>query len=163
MSQIHVDKAGAADARELSELLNEIITIGGTTAYQRERTRDDLLGMMQAGGKRAVWHIARQDTGTLVGFQWIEPHPTLGDHVAQIASFVRVGATGLGIGSKLFQATKTAAQDQGYHWIDATIRGDNESGLTYYQSRGFETYQIDPEARLSDGTQVGKISKRFDL
>ncbi len=163
MTQIHIDRAGAVDARDMAELLNEIIKIGGTTAYQRQRSKDDMIEKMQSGGARSVWHVARDDRGTLLGFQWVAPMSDDHPEAAIIASFVRVGATGLGIGSKLFDATRTAAAKEGFDWIDATIRADNESGLTYYQSRGFETYKTDPTAQLSDGTIVGTISKRYDL
>lgn len=163
MTRLHIERAGPADAREMADLLNEIIQIGGTTAYLDPIHRDHLVKKMENAGDRGAFHTARNDQGELLGFQWIEPHPTLPPEVAQIATFVRVGQTGLGIGSKLFDATRTAAQSFGYGWIDATIRADNESGLTYYQSRGFETWKTDPDAVLSDGSVVGKISKRFNL
>ena len=71
--------------------------------------------------------------------------------------------TGLGIGSKLFAATRDAAQAAGYIWINAEIRADNAGGLTYYQSRGFEDYGRIRGYRLGDGTTVDKILKRYDL
>jgi ribosomal protein S18 acetylase RimI-like enzyme len=163
MSKIHIERAGVFDTRDMAELLNEIIQIGGTTAFLEAITPETIQGWMTRAGDRGTWHIARDDSGKLLGIQWIEPHPVHGPDVAQIASFVQVGQTGLGIGSKLFETTKLAAKAAEYHWIDATIRADNESGLTYYQSRGFETYKRDPNAALSDGRVVGKISKRYDL
>lgn len=163
MTGLHLDRACTADAGDMADLLNEIIDVGGTTAFLHPLNRADILSWMENAGKRGLGHVARDANGTLLGFQWLDPHPSLGPEVAQIASFVKIGETGLGIGSKLFDATRLAAMRLGYDWIDATIRADNESGLTYYQSRGFETYRVDPEARLSDGRKTGKISKRFDL
>lgn len=163
MSRMHVERACSADAREMADLLNEIIAIGGTTALLDPLSAEDMRSWMARAGPRGVGFVARDEEGDLMGFQWVEPHPGLGPEVAQIASFVSPGATGLGIGSALFDATRHATRVMGYEWIDATIRADNESGLTYYQSRGFETYRTDPDARLSDGRRVGKISKRFDL
>ena len=43
-----------------------------------------------------------------------------------VATFVQIGATGLGIGSALFYATPTAAKGLGYVWINANIRADND-------------------------------------
>ena len=163
MSRVHVERACSADAREMADLLNEIITIGGTTAFLDPLEPSDIRGWMEAAGPRGLGVVARDDDGELLGFQWIDPHPTLGPEVAQIASFVKPGNTGLGIGSRLFDATRQATRVLGYEWIDATIRADNENGLAYYQSRGFETYKTDPNACLSDGRKVGKISKRYDL
>ncbi|MGY3438524.1 MULTISPECIES: N-acetyltransferase family protein [unclassified Marinovum] len=163
MSRVFISRACPADAREMADLLNEVIEIGGTTAYVEPLSGDDIRGWMSAAGTRGLGQVARDDEGTLLGFQWLQPCPGFGPEVAQIASFVRVGQTGLGVGSKLFAATRQAAGAMGYEWIDATIRADNESGLTYYQSQGFETYRSDPEARLSNGQKTGTISKRFDL
>nr|WP_275116198.1 GNAT family N-acetyltransferase [Aliiroseovarius subalbicans] len=147
----------------MAELLNQIIAIGGTTAFLNPLTSAEIQDWMTSAGPAGVGFVARKGDGQMVGFQWVDPHPTLGEGVAQIASFVRPGAMGIGIGSQLFDATRDATRALGYAWIDATIRADNESGLTYYQSRGFEAYRTDPDARLSDGRRVGKISKRYDL
>lgn len=158
---LHIRKAGMLDARALAELLNEIIKIGGTTAYVHDKTADELARKMRV--PNAAWLLAEDDAGQLLGFQWIEPHPDLPNGVADIATFVRVGGTGLGVGSSLFEATRKTARDMGYRAIDAIIRADNEGGLAYYQSRGFETIKVIKDAALDDGTRVDKIWKRFDL
>lgn len=149
------------DARNIAELLNEIIAIGGTTAYVHNKTAQDIMQEMQV--PRSAWTLAENDAGELLGFQWIEPHPDLPDGVADIASFVRVGGTGLGVGSALFEATRKTAAAMGYRAIDAIIRADNEGGLAYYQSRGFETFKVIKDAELDDGTRVDKIWKRYAL
>jgi L-amino acid N-acyltransferase YncA len=158
---VHIRKAGALDARNLADLLNEIIMIGGTTAYVRDKTAEDLMQGMQVAG--SVWVLAENDAGQLLGFQWIEPPNDAQDRVADIATFVRVGGTGLGVGSALFEATRETAKAMGYHVIDAIIRADNSGGLAYYQSRGFETIKLIKDAPLDDGTRVDKIWKRYAL
>ncbi len=145
----------------MAELLNEVIAQGGTTAMTRPVTGAELRAWMQT--ERAIWHIAEDTGGALLGFQWVEPHPKHGADVAQIASFARPGRTRLGIGSALFEATRAACRDAGYRWINAEIRADNEGGLIYYQSRGFETYGHIRDYRLDDGTCVDKLLKRYDL
>jgi L-amino acid N-acyltransferase YncA len=99
----------------------------------------------------------------VLGFQWVSPHPNLPPESCDIASFVQIGRTGLGIGSALFTATAAAAKALGYKWINATIRADNDGGLTYYQSRGFRTWTVDEGVQLDSGQVVNKISKRYDL
>ncbi len=160
---LHVRPATPADARAIAELLNEIIAEGGTTAYTSPLTRDDIAHKMTAPGMRNAWRLAEDDTGRLMGFQWIAPHPDLPDDACDIATFARKGHTGLGIGSKLFDATRRAAHDLGYTWINANIRADNTGGLAYYQSRGFEDYATLEGITLGDGTVVSKRLKRFDL
>jgi len=63
----------------------------------------------------------------------------------------------------LFSANAQAAKDLGYVWINATIRADNEGGLTYYQSRGFRDWAFDEDVELPNGLVVNKISKRYDV
>jgi len=158
---IHVRRAGPVDARALAEILNAIIAQGGSTALTDPVTGDQLAEWMRSAG--AIWHLAEDDTGRALGFQWVEPHPEHGPGVAQIATFARIGQTGLGIGSALFRTTKTACARAGYDWINAEIRADNAGGLAYYQSRGFEDYGRIEGYALGDGRRVDKVLKRFDL
>ena len=160
---INVRNAGDLDAHNMADLLNEIIRIGGTTALTEDVTAETLQVWFRQEPERSIWHIAEDDTGALLGFQYIRPNEALPPDACSIATFVRVGQTGLGVGSKLFDKTAQAARALGYQWIDATIRADNNSGLTYYQSRGFEDYARRKGVALGDGLVVDKISKRFDL
>lgn len=153
----------ANDVAQMTELLNEIIGIGGTTAYLVPITHSELTEKITLGVKKTCWTVAIDETGRLVGFQWAEPHDQLPADAASIATFVRVGVVGGGIGTKLFEATKQKQRAFGTVWINASIRSDNESGLRYYAKMGFENWKIDPEATLSDGRVVGKTHKRFDL
>ena len=161
MSKIHIRKAGPIDATNISALLNDIIAKGGTTALVRPVSAQDIQNWMNL--ENAVWQVAEDERGNLLGFQWIEPHPDLPKDATDIASFVKIGQTGLGIGSALFEATKKAARNMGYQRIDAIIRADNSGGLAYYQSRGFETIRNLDDCKLDDGTPVAKVWKRFNL
>lgn len=160
---IRVRRAGTLDARPMADLLNAIIAKGGTTAFTNPVDRDTLLSWFAKAPGRSVWHLAEADDGAVLGFQSIEPHPKLPPEACDIATFVRLGQTGLGIGSKLFVRSCDAARALGYGWINATIRADNTGGLAYYQSRGFETYARHPQVRLGNGMIVDRISKRLDL
>ena len=158
---IHVRRAGALDTRAMADLLNAIIAKGGTTAMVTPVTPRELQGWMTASD--SAWHLAEDERGALKGFQYIEPHPDLPKGGVDVATFVRVGETGFGIGSALFEQTKQAARDLGYAHIHAIIRADNLGGLAYYQSRGFEDFRRLPSCTLADGTRVDKIWKRFEL
>lgn len=159
---ITVRRAGRFDARDMADLLNAIIRRGGTTALTQEETAESLQAWMQEY-EQSVFHLAEDAAGVILGFQFIGPHPDLPPEACDIATFVRVGQTGLGIGSRLFEASLRTARDLGYVWINATIRADNAGGLAYYQSRGFEDYARHPARRLANGLIVDKISKRYDL
>lgn len=160
---ITVRRAGPLDARPLSELLNEIIAEGSTTAIATPFTTDGFRTFMTRNPDKSAWHLAEDETGLVVGFQWIEPVDYLPEEAVEIATFARIGKTGLGIGSALFRETTRAAKALGYLWINANIRADNTSGLTYYQSRGFEDYATITGYKMSDGRVVDKILKRYDL
>ncbi len=151
------------DLRQVADLLNEIIAAGGTTALTNPMSRQDLSDWLGANANRSAWHVAINETGDLLGFQWIGVWPELPPEACDIGTFVKTGQTGLGIGSRLFNATRDAAIALGYDWINANIRADNTGGLTYYQSRGFRDWGRLENITLSDGSQVDKLLKRYDL
>ncbi|MHA6324449.1 GNAT family N-acetyltransferase [Roseivivax sp. CAU 1753] len=161
--RITVRRAGRLDFRQMAALLNEITRAGGTTAITREVTAEALYGWMDRHGDACAWHLAEDETGAILGFQYIAPNPDLPPGACTIATFTRAGQTGLGIGSALFEASKKAARALGFAWIDATIRAENEGGLIYYQSRGFEEYGRIEGQRLANGAVVDKRLQRYDL
>lgn len=160
---ITVRKPIRLDTDDMARLPNEIIAQGGTTALTRPVTGIDITEWMDPSSARNAWHVAVDGAEKIVGFQWIAPADYLPDEAAEIATFVQIGQTGLGIGSKLFDATRKAAKALGYRWINANIRADNEGGLIYYQSRGFQDYRKIDGYTLSDGQVVTKQLKRYDL
>lgn len=159
---IHIRRAGGLDARPMVELLNEVIQIGGASAIVSPVNSADFAAWI-AKSQRSAWFVAEDAQGTLLGFQWIEQVPELPFEAAEIATFTRVGKTGIGVGSALFLETCKAAKTLGYRWIRANIRADNQGGLAYYQSRGFEDYARLTNVQLSNGVVVDKILKRFEL
>ncbi|MFL4469399.1 N-acetyltransferase family protein [Tateyamaria armeniaca] len=160
---IHVRPAIGLDASSMARLLNEIIADGATTALTSAVSGNDLAEWMSANDGRAAWHVAVNDGEQVLGFQWIEAADYLPPEAAEIATFVQIGQTGLGIGSRLFEATRAAAKTIGYKWINANIRADNEGGLIYYQSRGFQDYGRIDNYEMANGHTVDKILKRYDL
>lgn len=160
---IKVRRPITLDTSNMAKLLNEIIAEGGTTALTRPVTGADLSNWMAFEPARSAWHVAVDAQENIVGFQWINPKEDLPLGAVDIATFVQIGQTGLGIGSSLFEATKQAAKSLGYIWINANIRADNEGGLIYYQSRGFQDYGMIEGYELANGTIVDKRLKRYDL
>lgn len=160
---IHIRKASPFDAGAMCDLLNEIIADGRYSALTTPLTRAQLSDLLLNADGRSANHVAVDDTEACLGFQWIGPWPGTPPEACEISTFVKVGETGLGIGSRLFEASKLAAQELGYRWINANIRADNESGLTYYQSRGFRPYSSLKDVTLENGQVVDKILKYYDL
>ena len=126
---LHIRRAGAHDTRAMADLLNEIIAKGGTTSMTRPVTAADLSTWMEQTRGRNAWHVAEDDLGQTLGSQFIEPKNKLPPDACDIATFARLGHSGLGIGSRLFDVTRLAAAELGYRWINATIRPDRPSCL----------------------------------
>lgn len=124
------------DAGQMATLLNRIIEVGGTTALEETVSEEGLRTWMERAPGKSIWTVCIAD-GDVIGFQWVEPHPELPEDAADIASFVQIGATGQGVGRRLFEATRARCAALGYTWINAAIRSDNKSGLGYYTRMGF--------------------------
>ncbi len=154
------------DASDMTELLNRIIMLGGSTAHQRPFDADRMYRHYIASPESISCQVADQ-SGVVIGFQSLTwPSPADGvmkSGWAIIATFVSNQATGKGVGKHLFAATKEAAGATDVATIDATIRADNDSGLRYYSRLGFIDYDRLKDIPLRDGTVVDRIRKRFDL
>jgi GNAT superfamily N-acetyltransferase len=153
----------------MCEILNEIIALGGTTAYEDPFDPAAMTANYIAAPLLIRCTLAERD-GLPAGFQalWHADSARTGPGAlppgwAAIASFVKVGLTGQGIGHSLFAATTAAARSAGVTTIDATIRADNRSGLSFYSAIGFRDYAVLPAVPLRDGTPMDRIRKRFDL
>jgi len=157
MLSVHVRAASPGDAAAMAVLLNEIISVGGTTAHTNPFSVDDIVSTFISPAKGISCFVAEEDA-ILLGFQaleWSDPNWP-GEHVvpddwAFIATYVSSGQRGKGIGRRLFAKTLSAAREAGVRCIDATIRRENQLGQAFYGGMGFEDYRHHEEA----------ISKRF--
>lgn len=150
------------DVPEFVAFLNEIIAMGGTTAYQSPKTPDYFEAFFAPGSVCLLIHVAEAN-GAVVAVQWVRPFDPPDQEIASIASFAKPGQAQRGVASKLFAVTKAACADAGYTQIDATIRADNSGGLAYYGKMGFIEIGRSPDVPLSDGTLVTRIHKRLAL
>ena len=160
-----VRRATVEDAAEMAALLNEIIAIGGTTAYEEPFDRQSMIAAYVAAPNLISCTVAEEDR-SLLGFQGLF-RPSLDDPMpagwAFIATFARAARQGGGVGRALFEETSRLARAARVKTIDAMIRADNDSGLRYYTRLGFVDYDRLRGAPLKDGTRVDRIRKRFDL
>jgi L-amino acid N-acyltransferase YncA len=161
-----VRPAMRADAPAMAELINAIIAIGGTTAYEDPFDAASMDAAYISLSELVSCFVAEAD-GELLGFQGLmwsfDPDDPLPDGWATIGTFARVGLTQRGVGSALFAETLKAAREAGVSVIDATIRADNTGGLAFYSRRGFADYDRLPGIPLKDGTPVDRVRKQFDL
>lgn len=161
---MRIRPAKSTDAIEVAELLNEIIRIGGTTAFQKESSVSEIADFIERLNPEGCIHVAVDEvSGAIIGYQSLERYSTLPKTVGVIATFAKVGAVQRGIGSALFNITRATAPKLGFTEIDATIRADNIGGLAYYSKMGFQDFTIHKDVPLDDGTLVDRISKRLKL
>jgi len=73
---MHIRPASAVDARSLSELLNEIIALGGTTAL-KTLTKADMISWIVSNPAEYAFLIAEDERGEALGFKAIGPRKTL--------------------------------------------------------------------------------------
>lgn len=161
-SPLRVRPVATEDAAALADLLNDIIARGGTTAFETPFTPERLREAYLIGPSVHCCFVAEQH-GEVIGFQTLGTQDALPPDIADIATFTRTGATQSGVGSALFAATTARARELGLSAINATIRGDNSGGLTFYCRLGFVDHAMVPAVPLQDGTPVDRISKRYRL
>ncbi|MGB0504901.1 MAG: GNAT family N-acetyltransferase [Pikeienuella sp.] len=150
------------DAPALVGVLNPIIKRGGTTAYEDEISVEAMAAMLTGLIQPSFCHVA-EDAGRILGYQTCKLVDYLPPNIGDMASFVAVEAVGRGIGRALATATFAQAKVNGFTELNATIRADNKSGLTYYNSIGFVDHSVNPAKPLKYGPPVDRISKRLSL
>lgn len=158
--------ADQGDAAGLAALLNRIIEIGGSTAYQSPFTAARFTDEFLSPSACIACTVAVFDD-RLAGFQYLgrpakDAYPTP-ETWAFIASFVAPGMHGCGIGRRLWEETLASARTEGVRAIDATIRADNPAGLRFYAGLGFTDWDLIRAKPLRDGTPVDRIRKVFRL
>lgn len=163
---LKVRSATRKDAAGMAELINAIIAIGGTTAYEDPFDAASMDAAYISLPELVSCFVAEAD-GELVGFQGLmrsfDPGDPLPDGWATIGTFARVGLTQRGVGGALFAQTLAAAREAGINVIDATIRADNTGGLAFYGRQGFVDYDRLVGVPLKTGARVDRIRKRFDV
>lgn len=153
-----IRKATISDVPSMTAILNEVIKIGGTTAYETPITAAYFTPFLTSPDPRVLIHVAEQ--AEVLGFQWVEPSD---EDLGNIATFAKPGRTQRGIGSALFQKTRAVSKAVGFKSIKATIRADNTGGLLFYSKLGFTDHSVRKAVPLIDGTLVDRIQKRIDL
>ncbi|MBL0932141.1 MAG: GNAT family N-acetyltransferase [Alphaproteobacteria bacterium] len=153
--------ATPADAAELADLINEIIEIGGTTAWQTKFTPESFAAHYIDGPDCLSCFVA--ETDRVNGFQALGRNKELPADWGDIGSFARTKPKMPGVGAALFAVTKVKARELGLVAINAQIRADNQPGLGFYSKMGFVDYGVKKDVPLKDGAIVDRILKRYDL
>lgn len=157
-----IRKALKTDSKELCSILNEIIVIGGTTGFEIALSESEFESYF-LNGQNYIECLLTENNGIIFGFQSLSHRSDLPTHWADIATFARVNSNIKGVGTALFESTLNFSRMQDITTLNATIRADNNPGLSYYDKMGFENYSIAKEIPLKDGTLVDRISKKYTV
>jgi ribosomal protein S18 acetylase RimI-like enzyme len=138
--------AEPGDVPAMSEMLKLLVAAG-----KRKSPADEAFVLShyvsRPGGIRCS--LAIDDDGGLLGFQSLvlatedNPYGTpigwgiIGTHVSPLAAR-------LGVGSRLFDVSRSAAAEAGLEAIEAFIGENNLEALAYYEKMGFRTYRLVP-------------------
>jgi L-amino acid N-acyltransferase YncA len=160
---LSIRPAAAHDAAALCDILNRIIAIGGTTAFETPLSPAAFDAAFLSGDDYVLCLMAETAGGEALGFQSLVSKPDLPPGWADIATFTRREPRRPGVGAALFEATKAAARALRFAAINATIRADNYAGIPYYEKMGFETWRVAQAVPLRDGTPVDRVSKVYRL
>ena len=149
---LEIRPAVQSDADAMASVINEIISIGGSTAYRKSFDTQGILDTFLSP-KRGIACFVALAGSRLLGFQaleWSDPNwpgdDPLPEDWALIATYVDPKAHKQGVGRALFANSARAAKEAGVRFIDATIRKENRGGQAYYQGVGFTDYRSDAES-----------------
>lgn len=140
------------------DIVNHIIALGGTTAYEEPFTN---VGFDAHYRQEPPISMVVLSDDRVVGFQSLfEVEPGL----YSIGSFTDQKYPVKGAGRVVFDATLAAAKERGGSAILAKITSDNTGGLTYYERIGFVDFEVDKADHVrANGTVVDRIIKRYLL
>ncbi|MFK7995825.1 MAG: N-acetyltransferase family protein [Granulosicoccus sp.] len=156
-------QAVQSDIQDMCQLLNQIIDIGGTTAYEVKLSDAEFSSHFLSGPNCMSLMVCLSEGDEILGFQALLKTPGLEPDWVDIATFARVEPKVKGVGTMLFGATLKLARESDIVSINATIRSDNTSGLAYYSKLGFVDYRVDKAIPLKYGTPVDRVSKKYVL
>ena len=150
--------AGASDAFAMTQVLNRIIAIGGTTAHESPKSAAQVLDDYITGPDVLSCVVALVED-QLIGWQSVGRW----QDEAHIGTFVSPDLQARGAGAAMFALTCDTVQKAGVPYLIASIRADNEPGLRYYARIGFVDIAAEPHFALSTGQIVGRVHRRFDV
>src|SRR5215471_5708522 len=103
MASIQIDRAGPADAAGIVRVLEAVVAERSLSAIERVWPVEQEAGYLASLSPREAFHVARDRTAGIVGFQsldlWSHLLPSMA-HVGQLGTFLLPEWRGRGIGRR---------------------------------------------------------------
>ncbi len=158
MTNFEVRTMEPRDVPACVAIVNHIIALGGSTAYEDPFTNAGFEAHYLQ--EPPVTNVVL-DKGRVVGFQAAFD---AGDGLYSIGSFTDQQHPAPGAGRAIFAKTLADCRARGGTAILAKITSDNTGGLAYYTKMGFaDDHVIKDDVTRKDGTTVDRIVKRHPL
>ncbi|MDA7423464.1 GNAT family N-acetyltransferase [Thalassococcus lentus] len=146
------------DVPACTAIVNHIIALGGSTAYEDPFSEDAFSDHYL--DEAPVTNVALLGT-RVVGFQGAFD---VGDDVLSIGSFTDRLNPVKGAGRALFAKTLADSRAFGAKEIIAKITSDNTGGLAFYSRLGFVDHEVwKDDFTRADGAKVDRVIKRYTL
>jgi len=155
---ITVRDLSQADIPGCVAILNHIIALGGSTAYETPFTEAHFAKeYLRTPPVRNVALVSSRIVGFQAAFD-------AGGGLYSIGSFTDRAKPVPGAGRALFEKTLADCRARGGEAILARITSDNTGGLAFYSRLGFVDWmRVEGDLTRADGTVVDRIVKRFAL
>jgi L-amino acid N-acyltransferase len=137
--RVNIRRATVEDAGPVAAVLNEVISEGSLTIFDRPFSADEERRFISTLGPRSVLHVAVVD-GAILGVQSVDRFsdvwPSV-SHVATMGTWLRRDARGRGMGRLLAGASIPFALANGYTKIVVQVLATNDRALAFYRRLGF--------------------------
>ncbi len=94
------------------------------------------------------------ERGEVIGFVHVAPVPDEEGLFDLSRIYLVSDAWGNGLGTRLLERAEGRIREQGAEWLRLTVVADNERGVGFYESRGFERIEEREDAVLGVGEYV---------
>ncbi|MEJ5989417.1 GNAT family N-acetyltransferase [Ramlibacter sp. PS3R-8] len=133
-----------------------------TSSYEEDRERP-----VEATSQRLAAHPfwGAYHHAELCGFVGLErePRPKCRHKATVMGMYVAPEAGGQGVGRKLLQALIAHARLNGVESLVLTVTDGNERAMRLYQSAGFRSFGVEPDAIRVAGRSFGKNHMQLNL
>ncbi len=133
-----IRSATAADAQALCDIYNPFILQSAVTFEEAAITSDDMAARIGAYAGRLPFLVAELD-GVAAGYAYAAPWKSRSAyrHTVESSVYVAPGYTGMGLGSRLYQALLQDLRERDVHAVLAGIALPNSASIGLHEAFGF--------------------------